>query len=259
MRNPHGSFIWYELLTTDPAAAGAFYAEVIGWSVAEFGGFKGYHIFSAEGGEVAGMMALPPEAAGMPPGWLGYVGVDDVDAAVADIVAAGGAVHMTAMDLPEIGRMALVADPQGVPFYVMRGASDEPSRSFDPTADGHCAWHQLGTPDPAAALGFYGARFGWTKGGVMNMGEMGDYQFIDHAGQTFGAMMRSPDAGPPPMWTYYFRVPAIDAAASRIRAAGGTILFDASEIPGGEYILIAQDPQGAPFALVGKRVEEVGA
>ena len=117
MPNPHGSFIWYELMTTDAAAAGRFYGEVVGWTVGERGvsGVSDYRIFSAGEAAVAGLMTLPAGAAegGMRPGWFGYIGVDDVDAAVAGITAAGGAIHMPAMDLPGVGRLAMVADPQG--------------------------------------------------------------------------------------------------------------------------------------------------
>src|SRR5690349_11021133 len=132
-RNPHGSFIWYELLTADPDSAAAFYGEVLGWSAAGAGqpGID-YRIFSANGSPVGGHMKLPDgaEEFGMRPGWLGYVGVDDVDRTVESIEAAGGKVHMPAMDMDGVGRIALVADPQGIPFYVMRGASDEASDSF---------------------------------------------------------------------------------------------------------------------------------
>ena len=138
-RNPHGSFIWYELLAEDPDAAAAFYGDVIGWTAASAGqpGVD-YRIFSAGGIPVAGHMKLPDgaEQAGMRPGWLGYIGVDDVDTAVAGIERAGGRVHMPAMDLEGVGRIALLADPQGLPFYVMRGASGEASHSFDPVKAG---------------------------------------------------------------------------------------------------------------------------
>ncbi len=194
-RNPHGSFIWYELLTADPDAAAAFYGDVIGWTAASAGqpGID-YRIFSAGGTPVAGHMKLPDgaEEAGMRPGWLGYIGVDDVDRAVAEIETAGGKVHMPAMDLEGVGRMALVADPQGVPFYVMRGESEEASAAFAPTKAGHCHWNELSTPDQDGALAFYAGRFGWEKGEAMPMGEMGVYQFINHGGGMIGAVMTQP-------------------------------------------------------------------
>jgi predicted enzyme related to lactoylglutathione lyase len=255
MPNPHGSFIWYELMTTDAAAAGRFYTDVVGWTVGEAGSPVGdYRIFSAGDSAVAGLMTLPAgaEQGGMRPGWFGYIGVDDVDAAVAGITAAGGSVHMPARDLPGVGRLAMVADPQGVVFYVMRGASEESSSSFDPVAAGHCAWNELATSDLDAAIAFYTGQFGWTRGDVMDMGDLGDYRFIHHAGDRIGAMMRQ-QPGPPPLWSFYFRVPDVDAASKRASERGGTIMHGPAEVPGGDYIVIASDPQGATFSLVGKR------
>ncbi|WP_156679961.1 VOC family protein [Sphingomonas profundi] len=257
MPNPHGTHIWYELMTTDPDAAGRFYADVVGWAAAPFGGegAPGYTIFSTAETGVGGMMTLPAGAAegGLRPGWLGYVGVDDVDAAVAAITAGGGTVHMPANDLPGVGRMALVTDPQGVLFYVMRGASESDSRAFDPRAIGHCAWHELATTDQAAALIFYGEQFGWRQSGSMPMGDLGDYVFLDHGGAPIGAVMTRQEAGPPPMWSYYFRVPDIDAAAARIAAGGGNVLHGPQEVPGGDHIVVAADPQGVMFHLVGAK------
>ena len=185
MPNPHGSFIWYELMTTDTAAAGRFYADVVGWTVGESGSqVSDYRIFSAGDGGVAGMMALPAgaEQSGIHPGWFGYIGVDDVDAALAGITAAGGTIHMPAKDLPNVGRLAMVADPQGVVFYVMRGASEESSSSFESRCRRALRLERTHDQRPPGAIAFYTGQFGWTKGDVMNMGDMGDYQFIHHAG-----------------------------------------------------------------------------
>jgi predicted enzyme related to lactoylglutathione lyase len=255
MTNPHGSFIWYELLTTDAEAASAFYGDVIGWD-SRSAGMPGvdYRLFSTGGTDVAGHMALPPGAPeAMRPMWLGYIGVDDVDAAVAGITEAGGKVHMPAMDLDGVGRIAMVADPQGVPFYVMRGASDQASTSFSVSDAGRCRWNELSTPDQQGALSFYTSRFGWEKGDAMPMGEMGDYQFINHGGEMIGAIMTNRPGGPPPIWSFYFGVPDIDSAAAKIGSDGGTIQAGPMEIPGGEYAVVATDPQGVGFGIVGPR------
>lgn len=256
MANRHGDFIWYELLTTDPDAAGAFYGSVMGWQVGDSGQSEmDYRQFAIDGTHVGGMMALPPGATamGMRPGWLGYIGVDDVDASVASIAAAGGAIHMPARDISGVGRFAMLADPQGIPFYVMRGSVEGTSSAFASNDVGHCSWNELATSDPAAALAFYRAQFGWEKGDAMPMGDMGDYQFIKQAGVTIGAMMQHQPLGPPPRWTFYFRVADIDAASERTRAAGGQILHGPAEVPGGDHIILGADPQGGMFALVGRR------
>jgi uncharacterized protein len=256
MANQHGDFIWYELLTSDADAAARFYGAVVGWQErpAE-GSDRGYRIFGIRGADVGGLMPLPAgaEQAGMRPTWLGYVAVDDVDATTSEIVRDGGAQHMPPTDILGVGRLAMLTDPQGVMFYVMRGAMDGTSTAFDQSQSGHCNWNELSTTDPAAALAFYTARFGWTKGDAMPMGEMGDYQFIDHGGRTIGAMMRRTPEGPPPAWTFYFGVEDIDVAAKATSANGGAIHYGPAEVPGGVFIIVASDPQGAMFGLVGPR------
>jgi uncharacterized protein len=256
MANQHGDFIWYELLTTDADAAARFYGAVVGWrNRAAEGSPQGYGIFGTGDADVGGFMRLPEgaESAGMRPKWLGYVAVENVDAMVADIVRAGGTQHMPPTDIPGVGRFAMLADPQGVTFYVMRGAMDGTSTAFDQSKFGHCNWNELSTGDPQAALAFYGARFGWAKGDAMPMGAMGDYQFITHGSQTIGAVMKRTEDGPPPAWTFYFGVPDIDVAAQAVSGNGGMIHYGPAEVPGGVFIIVASDPQGALFGLVGPR------
>jgi uncharacterized protein len=256
MANQHGDFIWYELLTADTDAAARFYGAVVGWQAREAeGSVRGYGLFGTGGTDIAGFMRIPADAerAGMRPRWLGYIGVRDVDATVAEIVQAGGAQHMPPTDIPGVGRLAMVTDPQGVPFYVMRGAVDGTSTSFSPTQPGHCHWNELATSDQAAALAFYTRLFGWEQGDAMPMGEMGDYRFINHHGGMLGAVMNRVPDGPPPAWTFYFGVTDIDDAAQAVTGNGGAIHYGPAEVPGGVYIVVAGDPQGAPFGLVGPR------
>jgi predicted enzyme related to lactoylglutathione lyase len=253
MRNTHGSFIWYELLTPDPDAAAAFYGAVVGWTTHAHGAGGEYRLWRTGAGvDVGGLMA-PPGEAGMPATWLGYIGVDDVDQTVARVVAAGGATHMPATDMPGVGRMAMVADPQGAPFYVMRGAVDGVSESFKPATLGHCGWNELMSTEPVAALAFYGDTFGWAKGETMPMGAMGDYQLFTHAGTPTGAIMPKPAEAPRSHWSFYFHVADIDRAAELVVAHDGTLLNGPMVVPGGDFVLQGLDPQGALFALVGPR------
>ncbi len=253
MANQHGDFLWYELLTPDADASARFYGAVLGWTTrAAEGSDRGYRVFGLDGADVGGMMPIPA-GGGMRPGWLGYIAVEDVDAMAAAVVRAGGTQHMPPADIPGVGRFALLADPQGVPFYVMRGASDGTSTSFSQSQRGHCHWNELTAADPVAALAFYTAQFGWTKGGAMPMGEMGDYQFIDHGGTTIGAMMPQSPGGPPAAWNFYFGVEDIDEAGRIIAREGGAIHYGPAEVPGGMFIIVGSDPQGAAFGLVGPR------
>ena len=252
------SFIWYELLTSDPGAAATFYGAVLGWTVRDSGqpGMD-YRIFNMHGVDVGGLMALPPGAAeaGMRPGWFGYISVADVDKCVARIVAAGGAEHMPVMSVPGVGRMAMVADPQGASLYVMSPIGRGPATSFAPGKPGHGGWHELHTKDWAAALAFYSAQFGWAKVHAMDMGPRGTYlQFNFGSGDMVGGMMND-SKGPRPYWLYYFNVDDIAAAAKRVAANGGETLIDPHQVPTGDWIIQGRDPQGARFALVGGKHE----
>jgi len=257
--SPHGSHIWYELLTPDPVGSKSFYDAVIGWDIEpQPAGEMDYRMIRAGSDNVGGVMRLDEEMAqhGAKPVWLGYVAVDDVDAAVAKVEANGGKTHLPAFDIPDIGRIAMVADPQGNPFYMMKptppkGDEDKVSTAFSTTVEGHVNWNELSTPDPAAARTFYGELFGWTSDEFMPMGELGEYRFFAHNGTTIGAVSGIVE-GAPQGWRYYVRVPSISKTAEVVKESGGTVAMGPHEVPGGDFIIIGHDPQGAEFALVGK-------
>ena len=256
MANPHGSFIWYELMTKDAKAAKAFYDSVVGWNIdAEPApGGMDYRMINAPDGQAGGVMQLSADmiAGGAQPVWLGYFGVDDVDASVAAIVADGGQVHLPPFDVPDVGRIAMVTDPQGIPFYVMRGAVDGTSTAYQRMGFGHVSWNELLAPDDEAALAFYAKHFYLTKVGEMPMDEMGAYSFIantESKGEAIGAMMKT-IPGTKPGWGFYFRVHDIEEAKAKVEAGGGKVTFGPMEVPGGEMVLNALDPEGVSFGLV---------
>ena len=246
-------FVWYELMTSDAPAAEAFYRSVIGWQTADAGmpGMR-YTILSAGPAGIAGLMALPAEAAagGVPPNWTGYIGVADVDAMAARVREAGGAVHHPPEDIPGVGRFAVVADPQGAVFCLFKGSSEEQPPQPPTGTPGTIGWHELYASDLDAAWAFYSTLFGWTKAEAIDMGEMGVYQLFGAGGDAIGGMMKRPPEVPQACWLYYVNVEAIDAAAGRVTAAGGRIVSGPMEVPGGSWIVQCLDPQGAMFAMV---------
>jgi predicted enzyme related to lactoylglutathione lyase len=258
----HGHLIWYELMTPDAEGSKAFYDKVVGWNIGEpVEEFQGYRMIGrGDGGFAGGVLPLTDEMQqhGARPAWLGYVGVDNVDATVSSIEQAGGKTLMPARDLPNVGRIAMVADPQGAAFYVMKpippeGRENEQSDVFSVDQPQHVRWNELATTDPDGALTFYRDQFGWSQEGDMDMGDMGKYRFIQNRGTTIGAVMRKPEQMPVSAWTYYIGVDDIDRAVEAINAGGGQLFNGPMEIPGGEYALNALDPQGASFGLVGPR------
>ncbi|GGO30674.1 bleomycin resistance protein [Gemmobacter aquaticus] len=244
-----GKPTWYELATPDLAGAAAFYGPLLNWQFRDAGmeGFT-YHLASRGEAMVAGMMTVMPE---VPPHWLIYFEVASADAAVAATEAAGGRVLMSASDVPETGRFAVLADPQGAAFGILEPLPGMPSQAYDPMQSGHGNWHELNTTEPGPALSFYTALFGWTPTQAMPMGEMGDYQLFAQGGRDIGGMMRLQSADVPPYWMPYFGTASIKAAMAQITASGGKVHHGPQEVPGGAFICLAEDPQGVHFALVG--------
>jgi predicted enzyme related to lactoylglutathione lyase len=258
MAKVHGKPCWYELTTREGSlgAAETFYGEVLGWSFQDAGmeGFE-YHLATSDGDMVAGLMVTPPDAGGMPPFWMIYFAVDDADAAAARVAALGGRVHREPADIPGTGRFAVLGDPQGAGFGILQPAPMEgggAGNAFDQAKAGHGNWNELMTTDPAAGFGFYAELFGWGKSQAVDMGEMGTYQVFSQDGTDIGGMMGLGNS-PVPAWLPYFGTNGVEAAIGRIEAAGGRIAHGPVEVPGGAFIAVAQDPQGAWFAVVGPK------
>ena len=248
-----GKFVWYELMTTDTEAAKAFYTDVVGWSTAPFEHAAGmdYTMWMKGGAPIGGLMELPEEVrkGGVPPHWMGYVAVPDVDATADRARELGGTVHHGPMDIPEVGRFAVIADPQGAVLAAFKGTQEMPREESDPEP-GDVSWHELATTDYEAALDYYTDLFGWEKQQAMDMGEAGTYQMYGLGEKMLGGMYtKTADMPGPPAWRYYVSVADVDAAKATIEGNGGTILVGPMDVPGGGRILMALDPQGAAFAL----------
>jgi uncharacterized protein len=251
-----GRPLWYELLTTDPAAAEAFYKPVVGWGTMPFDG-AGLHYTMwtrPDGAPMGGVMAFPDEvkAAHVPPHWMMYIGVDSLEDAVAHVERLGGSPLSPVIDIPVVGRMRVLKDGQGAAFAVYQPSSPPQAPDGDPVP-GDVSWHELYTTDNAAAMAFYGELFGWKPTEAMDMGPMGVYRMFGRRGpgQSMGGMMtKTPDmAQIPNCWLPYFLVPDIHAAAVGPDPFGGTVRMGPMEVPGGSWILQAEDPQGGTFAL----------
>lgn len=247
MSDAQGNFVWYELATTDVDAAVRFYGDVVGWGTERFGGPEsGYRIWKAGDMGIGGVMQQ--EGA---PRWLAYVYVDDVDARARQAVALGGKNPMAPRDLPTVGRIAVVADPQGAAIAMIK--PDGPDRPPPATVPpGHVVWRELLTDDPVAALRFYGELFGWREIRALDMGANGAYHIYGKGEREFGGMMRRPPGYPlAPHFLHYVHVADLDAAIERVRRGGGQVWMGPMPIPTGERIAQCADPQGAAFALHG--------
>jgi len=259
MGKQQGAWIWYELMTSDPEGAKAFYEPVVGWSMTTgHGDTDDYGFLTApDGAMVGGLLRLTKDMTdhGAKPCWLGYLSVEDVDEALKDIEAAGGKTLLPATDIEMAGRVAMVADPGGAPFYVM--TPKPPPGGGESTAfqaelnRGHCGWNELMAGDGPREVGFYSTLFGWDLPEPMDMGPMGKYQFVAKDGLTLGAIMTAMPQAPEPRWNHYFFVESIATAKAAVEANGGKVINGPMQVPGGGWILQGIDPQGAQFNLTG--------
>lgn len=247
-----GSFAWYELLTTDMPAAAAFYGEVVGWVAKDASNLElAYTLVTVRDAPVGGLMELPEEGRrmGATPRWVGYVAVDDTDAKAAQIRRLGGAVLVAPTD-SNIGRISVVADPQGATFALLAGPRYGRRQPGGLDQPGRVGWHELLAEDRKKIFPFYGELLGWKK--VHAEADPADvYELFAAAGQTIGGMLTKLPSVPQPCWLYYFNVDDIGAAARRVSAGGGRVLQGPIALPEACWILRCADPQGALFALQG--------
>jgi len=253
----HGRFTWYELMTTNVAAAATFYANVVGWRAQDASTPDlAYTLFTAGNAMVGGLMELPEDAqkVGATPRWMGYVGVNDVDAAADRIKNLGGAVYVPPTN-SNIGRISVVADPQTAIFALVDGQKPGQQQSTELDKPGRVGWHELLAGDWEKAFAFYGEFLGWQREDA-EPSQPDMYLLFSAGGQTIGGMFTKRPVEPVPYWLYYFNTGDIDAAAERVKTGGGRILEGPFEIPGGSWIVRCVDPHGAIFALQGKRSQD---
>lgn len=254
----HGYYMWHELMSTDPAAATAFYTKVIGWNAkvmpmerASGEAPDEYTLLLQGDSQMAGLMKLPPTAAanGAPSNWLGYVGVTDVAETVAQATQLGATLIVPPMPVPGIGTFAVFNDPWGATFAILQPTSPEQPIPQRPIV-GDFSWNEVFTDDVEKAISFYHDLFGWKVLDKASMGDMGDYHLLGIGDFQFvGLMKRIPSMMPVCAWVSYIAVTDIQATVKAIAAEGGKVNYEPHQVPGGSWISPVQDPQGAHFAV----------
>jgi uncharacterized protein len=248
------AFAWYELLTTDLAAAESFYGAVVGWNVQDASTAKfAYRLFNVGGSPVAGLMELPPDGLkkGATPRWVGYVAVRDVDATANQLKTLGGSVYVPPTD-SNIGRVAVVADPQTATLALVSEPKYGTALAAEAGGVGQIGWHELLAGEAKAAFGFYSALFGWEQAQA-EQPMVDSYQLFAAGTRTLGGMFTKFAATPVPFWLYYFEVADFDVAIAQVKAGGGRVAQGPIELWGGSWAARCIDPQGAMFALLGRR------
>jgi uncharacterized protein len=247
----HGCFAWYELLTTDAAAARTFYSRVVGWGTrdASTTAFP-YSVFTSGSVEVVGLMELPPDARrmGAAPRWVGYVWVEDIDGTAERLKQLGGRIYVPPTD-SNIGRVSIVADPQTATLGMVGGLK-RGGAAGEPDEPGLIGWHELLAEDAGKAFAFYRALFDWQAVGS-EKDPLESYQPFAVDGRTVGGVFNKLPRAPVPFWLYYINVADMDAALAAVHSGGGKVVQGPFELMAGHWICRCIDPQGAMFALQG--------
>ena len=254
MVDSHGRFVWYELVTTDVEAAMAFYTNVMGWGAwdASVPG-KRYILFGDGKGAISALTPLPDDARqmGAKPIWVGYVGVDDVDATAARITRLGGAVHVPPTDASDISRFSVFTDPQTARLALFKWR--RPGQQLPaPDAPGRVGWHELLAADWEQAWAFYGDLFGWQKEDA-EISETGTYQPFSAGGQMIGGMFTKPGRSRLRSGSTISTSATSTRRRSASRPAAARSWKVRSKSAGGSWVVRCADPQGAVFALEGTR------
>lgn len=236
---------WVDLAATDLDAAVAFYRGLFGWETFN-DGTTPYTIFQVGDAPVAGVMEITPEMEGMPPVWSTYVAVEDADEVIAAVREAGGAVMQPPFDIPDGGRIAVIADPSGAAICLFQGMAGNGMKVMD--ENGAPCWFDCMTRDPAAAGAFYGQVFGWTAEEMPGM----DYTVFSNDDDQICGMMAMPDMVPaevPSHWVVDFVVPDCDAAVAYATDNGAMVTMPPTDTPFGRSAGLV-DPWGAVFSII---------
>ncbi len=247
---PLGRFTWYELLTTDPESAPAFYGEFAGWTTEAWEG-AGHPYTQWMNGEtpIGGVMTLPDEAVrgGAPSHWLVHISTPDLAATKSKAVELGADV-LHEIDIPSVGSFAVIKDPQGAVFSAFQPVGEAPGHD-GPASVGGFSWHELSADDWEREWDFYSLLFGWRKAASVEIDELGTYQMFDNGADPLGGMFKHPPDVPGTAWLVYIRVPDVDVALDKVRRFGGTVLSGPMDVPDGDRVAQCLDPQGAAFAV----------
>jgi predicted enzyme related to lactoylglutathione lyase len=250
-----GSFCWFELATTDQKAAKAFYQSLFGWGVNDtpMGPDETYTIFTVDGRDCAAGYTMRQEQRGMgiPPNWLVYIAVTNVDLASSKVATAGGTLLMAPFEVMDAGRMSVVQDPTGATFALWQAKKSQGTRIAN--VDFTIGWADLNTPDPARAAKFYGDVFGWKFVANKDMAPAGpsDYAHIVNGTEMIGGVPPASQRDPhsPPNWMIYVEVPDCAASVAKAKSLGAQVYVDTMAIGENGSIAVLADPQGAVFGL----------
>jgi uncharacterized protein len=238
-----GTFSWVDLSTTDQDGAKQFYLALFGWEATDNPVGEGvvYSMMSIGGRDVAAISPQPQQQreAGVPPTWNSYITVESADQAAERAAQLGATAHAPAFDVMDVGRMAVLQDPQGAFFIVWELRRHIGAALVN--AHGAVSWNELASPDLNGSTSFYSELFGWTVEPFE--GSQIPYMTIKNAeGRSNGGMRQQMPGEPVPHWLVYFGIDDIHRALSQVEELGGTKVVEPQTIGPGE-LAVAQDPR----------------
>lgn len=251
MTDVPGRFVWHDLMTTDKDSVIPFYRELFGWTYqsVDMGSDLGsYQIIHAGDQQIGGLVDLDP-GAGLTSHWIGYVSVEDVDDAEVASIKAGGTQRVEAIDIPSVGRFAVIADPDGATISPFRRSRPVDLDLPDPN-DGQFCWDELRARDRERCKNFYSRVFGWSHK-EEDMGEVGIYTLFSVGGKEVAGLLKIPDGQPQrPVWLPYVQCSDIDDRLSEVGRLGGKTWVLPTDLQEVGRVTIARDPGGALFGLL---------
>jgi predicted enzyme related to lactoylglutathione lyase len=236
-----GKFVWHEQVSDDPKRAQDFYTQLFGWDTEVFRPGEVDYTMISTGDQSHGGFGKAIEGA-PPPHWLSHVRVANVDETIEKAKGAGGKLAAGPFEMGEVGRMAIIADPQGAYVSAYQPESD------GPVPEGVFVWDELVTNDVDGAQRFYEEVFGWT---TSDMGpEYGGYRVFNRGETGIAGVMAVPHEPIPPHWQPYVAVDDPDATTKKASKLGATTLLEPMDVPKVGRIGVLSDPQGAPFGII---------
>jgi predicted enzyme related to lactoylglutathione lyase len=247
----YGRFVWHDLMTTQPEKAREFYTKLFGWAAIDGETPDGHYTMWQLGERKLGGMVTMKAEEGVPPHWMPYVSVPKLEEVLEKAKRLGAKQVTPVLEVPQVGRWAVIADPQGgyiSPFEVASGRPMPPppgEHEMEPV--GLFCWEELNSTDPAASVRFYSELFGWLVE-TTEMESFGAYHLLYAGQEQVGGV--GPVQGPPmTYWLSYVHVDDVDATAKQVTELGGQVHYGPADIPGiGRFAVIA-DPTGGALAL----------
>jgi predicted enzyme related to lactoylglutathione lyase len=235
-----GMFCWVELTTSDGPAARSFYTSLFGWTTNEIPvGPNDVYVMLEMNGKTVGALFQKKD---MHSNWGSYVAVTSADEAAEKAKSLGANIIAPPFDVMDVGRMAVIADPQGAVFSVWEARRSIGAAIVGET--GTLVWNELMTTDADSARNFYPALFGWTAK------VSPEYTEWHLGGRGIGGMIEKLPPGAPPNWIPYFAVDDTDATVQKTESLGGRVYMPGTDIPNVGRFAVLADPQGASFAII---------